>query len=72
MKSTKMDTRIRIAGGLRLRASTLHASIIDEWASVKTPAAPALKPVTVDAKDTALVLLDLPLAVREPELGSVA
>lgn len=34
------------------------ATIIDEWASVKMPAAPALKPVTVDSKTTALLLLD--------------
>ena len=36
-----------------------HAgNIIDEWASVKAPAAPALKPVTVDPKTTALLMLD--------------
>ena len=34
------------------------ANIVDEWASVKAPPAPALKPVTVDAKSTALLLLD--------------
>jgi nicotinamidase-related amidase len=34
------------------------ASIIDEWANVKVPAAPTLKPVTVDTKTTALLMLD--------------
>jgi nicotinamidase-related amidase len=34
------------------------ANIIDEWASVKVPAPPALKPVTVDPKTTALLMLD--------------
>jgi nicotinamidase-related amidase len=34
------------------------ASVVDEWASVKTPAAPMLKPVTVDTKTTALLMLD--------------
>jgi nicotinamidase-related amidase len=34
------------------------ASIVDEWASVKQPAAPTLKPVTVDTKTTALLMLD--------------
>lgn len=34
------------------------ANIIDEWASVKTPSAPELKPVTLDAKTTALLMLD--------------
>jgi nicotinamidase-related amidase len=33
-------------------------NIIDEWASVKTPPAPELKPVTVDPKTTALLMLD--------------
>jgi nicotinamidase-related amidase len=34
------------------------ANIVDEWASVKAPVAPALKPVTVDPKTTALLMLD--------------
>jgi nicotinamidase-related amidase len=34
------------------------ATIIDEWASVKIPAAPALKPVTVDAKTMAVISMD--------------
>ena len=33
--------------------------IVDEWANVKAPAAPTLKPVTVEAKTTALVIADL-------------
>jgi nicotinamidase-related amidase len=33
-------------------------TIVDEWSSVKTPPAPALKDVTVDPKTTALLLLD--------------
>jgi nicotinamidase-related amidase len=36
-----------------------HAGdIVDEWASIKQPAAPTLKPVTVDPKTTALLMLD--------------
>ncbi|HEY5216022.1 MAG TPA: isochorismatase family protein [Pseudolabrys sp.] len=38
--------------------SAQAANIVDEWASVTTPPAPALKPVTVDAKTTALLMLD--------------
>lgn len=34
-------------------------TIIDEWSSVKAPAAPALKAVTVDPKTTALLVMDL-------------
>jgi len=33
-------------------------SIVDEWSQVKAPPAPALKPVTVDPRTTALVMLD--------------
>ena len=33
-------------------------NIIDEWASVKLPPAPALKPVKLDPKTTALLMLD--------------
>jgi hypothetical protein len=32
-------------------------TIIDEWASVKAP--PALKPVTIDPKTTAILVIDL-------------
>ena len=38
---------------------TQAANIIDEWASVKAPAAPALKPVTVDSKTYALLVIDM-------------
>ena len=34
------------------------ANIMDEWAGMKAPAAPALKSVTVDPKTTALLMLD--------------
>ncbi len=33
-------------------------TVIDDWASIKRPPAPALKPVTVDPKTTALLMLD--------------
>ena len=34
------------------------ANIIDDWKGVKVPSPPALTPVTVNAKTTALLLLD--------------
>ena len=37
-------------------------NIVDEWASMKAPAAPELKPGTVDPKTTALLMLDFMLA----------
>ncbi len=61
-----MDFRIVVAfvtaataASLLGSVSPVHAqTIIDEWASVARPPAPALKPVTVDAKTTALLMLD--------------
>ena len=35
------------------------ADIIAEWATVKTPPVPELKPVTLDGKTTALLILDM-------------
>ncbi len=36
-----------------------HATIIDEWPNVKAEPAPELKPVTIDPKTTALLVLDI-------------
>jgi nicotinamidase-related amidase len=47
-----------VVGALSFGSAGHAASVVDEWASVKTPAAPALKPVTVDTKTTALLMLD--------------
>lgn len=45
-----------VVAGFAVRAQA--ADIVDEWASVKAPPPPALKPVTVDSKTTALLMLD--------------
>jgi nicotinamidase-related amidase len=34
-------------------------SVIDEWATVKAPPPPELKPVTIDAASTALIVMDI-------------
>jgi len=50
-----------IAAAVMMAALTLPAqanNIVDEWAGTKAPAAPTLKPVTVDPKTTALLMLD--------------
>jgi nicotinamidase-related amidase len=41
-----------------LTLPTQAANIAGEWTSIKVPPAPTLKPVTIDAKDTALLMLD--------------
>ena len=39
--------------------SALAGDIIDDWATVKNPATPELKPVTLDGATTALLVLDM-------------
>lgn len=48
-----------LAVGTGLSAPALCQTIIDEWALVKAPPAPELKPVTIDPKVTGLLMLDL-------------
>lgn len=56
--------RFGIALGLLVLLAAAQTSqaqnkdVVDEWAAVKPPAAPALKPVTLDPKTTALLVLD--------------
>jgi nicotinamidase-related amidase len=40
-------------------APALAQNVIDEWAAVKTPPPPELKPVKIDTRTTALLVLDL-------------
>jgi len=51
-----------------LGASATQASVIDDWNTIKVPAAPVLKPVSVDISDTALLLLDFNGA-QDPSKG---
>jgi nicotinamidase-related amidase len=48
-----------LAATLVYAASAPAQTIIDEWSSVKPPPPPELKPVTADAKTTALLVMDL-------------
>ena len=49
---------IAAAAVMSITGTAQANNIVDEWASVKAPAAPTLKPVTVDPKTTALLMLD--------------
>jgi nicotinamidase-related amidase len=51
-------TLFGVAIGLSLASPTSAQTIIDEWNDIKAPAAPALKPVKVEPKETALLMLD--------------
>lgn len=46
------------AAGLGATAANAQTTIVDEWASVKAPPAPELKPVALNPKTTALLMLD--------------
>jgi nicotinamidase-related amidase len=59
MKGAKWALALAMLAVVSFGASSVHASIIDEWGSVKAPPAPQLKPATVDPKTTALLVLDL-------------
>lgn len=51
---------LKFAAALAALVPTLAmaTTIVDEWGSVKAPPAPALKPITIDPKTTALLMLD--------------
>ena len=48
-----------LAVGMGLSTPALCQTIVDEWTGVKAPPPPELKPVTIDPKVTALLMLDL-------------
>jgi len=63
-----------LAGALALFAAPAHAGdIIAEWATVKVPPAPELKPVKLEGPTTALLILDLqkPGCTKERRLRCV-
>jgi Isochorismatase family len=50
-----LATVLAVHGGI----SSARGDIISEWANVKPPPVPELKPAVVDSKTTALLILDL-------------
>jgi hypothetical protein len=48
-----------LAVAMLATSPSVAADIISEWATVKAPPAPELKPVTLDGKTTALLILDM-------------
>lgn len=57
-KAGLLPVMVLVIGALLFFTGALASAqtIIDEWATVKAPPAPALKPVTVDPKVTALLI----------------
>jgi nicotinamidase-related amidase len=50
---------VTLAIAMLTSSPSVAADIIAEWATVKAPPVPELKPVTLDGKTTALLILDL-------------
>ncbi len=58
MKRNMIAALVAAVAFAGVAASAQAADIVEEWASVKAPPAPTLKPVTVDPSTTALLMLD--------------
>src|SRR5258708_13147859 len=62
-----LDMRTRLRGAaaaagvlmIAFAASSSTADILNDWTTVKPPAAPELKPVTLEGSTTALLILDM-------------
>jgi nicotinamidase-related amidase len=61
MKNTRLLSRcvVMLAVMFFTASPLVAADIIAEWATVKAPPVPELKPVTLDGKTTALLILDM-------------
>src|SRR3990172_8039260 len=61
-----------LAVGAGLSTPALSQTLVDEWAGVRAPPPPELKPVTIDPKVTALLMLDLvkPFCGPRPRCGA--
>ena len=53
-----LATLLAISGAVLGPAAARAQTIVDKWMSVPAPPPPELKPVTVDPKTTALLMLD--------------
>jgi nicotinamidase-related amidase len=58
---------ILAAGGSLLPPAARAETVIDEWSSVKLPAPPALKPVTLVPQETALLAMDFTVQTCTPQ-----
>lgn len=63
---------VGLVASLSIPASALSQTIVDEWSEIKAPPAPALKPTKLDAKDTALLMLDFVKQICSPRPRCVA
>ena len=55
-----------VAASGSMAAATRAGTVIDDWANIKAPPPPELKPVTVEPSTTALLLLDFVHPICDP------
>ena len=59
-------TAAAVLGGVAPIAARAETTIIDDWYQAKLPAPPQLKPVTLEAKTTALLVMDFTVQTCTP------
>jgi len=57
-KSISIATAVTVAAALLATNPARAQTVIDDWSQIKIPSPPALKPVTLVAKETALLVMD--------------
>ena len=63
---------VGVVVSLSIATPALGQTIVDEWSEIKPPPPPALKPVKLDTKDTALLMLDFVKQICSPRPRCVA
>ncbi len=58
---------IAMTAALLSATASRAQTVIDDWSQVKLPAPPQLKPVTLNAKETALLVMDFTVQTCTPE-----
>ena len=66
-KSISIATAITVAAALLATNPARAQTVIDDWSQIKIPPPPALKPVTLVAKETALLVMDFTVQTCTPE-----
>jgi nicotinamidase-related amidase len=67
MDRKSISIAIAIAAALFAANPARAQTVIDDWSQVKLPPPPALKPVTLVAKETALLVMDFTVQTCTPE-----
>jgi len=67
MDRKSLSIAITVAAALLATNPARAQTVIDDWSQIKIPPPPALKPVTLVAKETALLVMDFTVQTCTPE-----